>query len=311
MRGDLEADVKTLSAGDLEARFVPAAGMVGASLRHRGRELLGLRSGIEAYRARGATFGIPLLHPWANRLGGFAYSVGGETVALDARWPRVRTEEHGLPIHGLLAAYPGWEVTAQTGATLSAVLDFAADPELLDAFPFPHTLTLDVALTPDALTIATTLTPTGDRAVPIAFGFHPYLALPDVAREDLVLRHGAITHLLLDGGLPTGVRQPVAARDAPLGDATYDDLFGDLGPDPAATLAGGGRELTVRFLEGYTHLQLFAPPGTTSVAIEPMTAPTDALRSGDGLRFARPGEPFRATFSIAVRDLAHQDAPGR
>jgi aldose 1-epimerase len=300
MRGDLEADVKTLRAGDLEARFVPSAGMVGASLRLRGRELLGLRSGLDAYRARGATFGIPLLHPWANRLGGFAYALDGVTVALDAASPLVRTEEHGLPIHGLLAAYPGWEVMGQTDATLSAVLDFAADPELLGAFPFPHTLAMEVALTPQALTIAVTLTPTGDRAVPVAFGFHPYLTLPDVAREHLVLRHGAMTHLLLDGGLPTGARAPVAARDAPLGDATYDDLFSDLGPQPAVTLTGDDRELTVRFLDGYTHLQLFAPPGSTFVAIEPMTAPTDALRSGDGLRVV--SEPFRATFTVDLSE---------
>lgn len=296
----MQADVKTLRAGDLEARFVPSAGMVGASLRHRGRELLGQRGGIEAYRARGATFGIPLLHPWANRLSAFSYTVEGATIALDAASPRVRTEEHGLPIHGLVAAHAGWAVTAQTAATLSAVLDFAADPELLAAFPFPHTLGLDVALTPAALSIATTLTPTADRAVPVAFGFHPYLTLPDAAREEVVLCHGAMTHLLLDGGLPTGARAPVAPRDAPLGDATYDDLFGDLGPEPTVTLAGGERELTVRFLAGYTHLQLFAPPGSASVAVEPMTAPTDALRSGDGLRFARPGEPFRAAFAIEV-----------
>ena len=40
------------------------------SLTHRGEELLGQRGGLPAYRERGATFGIPLLHPWANRLDG-------------------------------------------------------------------------------------------------------------------------------------------------------------------------------------------------------------------------------------------------
>ena len=31
-----------------------------------------------------------------------------------------------------------------------------------------------------------------------------------------------------------------------------------------------------------------------------MTTPTNALVSRDGLRFAKPGEPFRAAFTIAV-----------
>ena len=52
----------------------------------------------------------------------------------------------------------------------------------------------------------------------------------------------------------------------------------------------------MRFVEGYTHLQLFTPPGRPVVAIEPMTAPTDALRSGDGLRLAT--APFRAAFEL-------------
>jgi galactose mutarotase-like enzyme len=295
-------DVITLRSGDLEARFVPSAGMVGASLRLGGRELLGLRSGVDGYRTRGSTFGIPLLHPWANRLGGFSYTVDGVTVALDAASPRLHTEEHGLPCHGLLAAYPGWTVVEASGTAARAELDFAADPELLDAFPFPHRLAIEVALEPERLTVATTLTPTGDRPVPVAFGFHPYLALPDVAREELVLRHGPMTRLRLgDRKLPTGEREPVAARDAPLGDETLDDLYTDLGPDPAVTLAGDDREVTVRFLAGYTHLQLYAPPGTTTVAIEPMTAPADALRSGDGLRRAQPGGPFEAVFAIEVR----------
>jgi galactose mutarotase-like enzyme len=294
----MAADIRTLRAGDLQARWAPAVGMVGVSLRHRGRELLGRRGGLDAYMSRGATFGIPLLHPWANRLGGFAYRAAGTEVAIDGASPRIRTEEHGLPIHGLLAAYPGWRVVAAGEAALGAELDFH-HADLLAAFPFPHRLRIDVALEPERLTVTTMLTPAGDRPVPIAFGFHPYLTLPGVAREDVVLRTPAMTHLALDErGLPTGDREPSAARDAPLGETTYDDLFTELA-DPAATVAGGGREVTVRLIEGYTHLQLFAPPGTPTVAIEPMTAPTDALRSGDALRVVT--EPFRAAFAIEVR----------
>ena len=56
------------SDGDgLEATFVPSAGMVGCSLRHRGEELLGQRGGLRTYIEERSTMGIPLLHPWANR----------------------------------------------------------------------------------------------------------------------------------------------------------------------------------------------------------------------------------------------------
>ena len=39
----------TLSAGSLEARFAPALGMAGVSLRHDGHELLDRRAGLVAF----------------------------------------------------------------------------------------------------------------------------------------------------------------------------------------------------------------------------------------------------------------------
>jgi aldose 1-epimerase len=298
----MSLDVVTLRADGLTSRWVPSVGMVGVSLFHQGRELLGQRRGLNAYADQGSTFGIPLLHPWANRLGGFAYAQQGIDVTLDASSPHVRTEEHGLPIHGLLAAAPGWTVRGAGATTLSA--DFAFDDAgLLQLFPFPHRLSLDIVQEADRLTVTTTLTPTGDRPVPVAFGFHPYLTIPGVAREELVLRTPAMTRLGLDArGLPDGGRAPHGPRDAPLGATTYDDLFTDLGDAPAFALTGGGREITMRFVEGYTHLQLFAPPRSPVIAIEPMTAPTDALRTGEGLRSVT--EPFRATFAIEVHGPA-------
>jgi aldose 1-epimerase len=293
----MASDVVTLRAGAWTSRWVPSVGMVGVSLFGAGRELLGQLGGLDAYATRGSSFGIPLLHPWANRLGGFTYSAAGRDVALDAGLKRLRVDGHGLPIHGVLAAYKGWEVCEVGAQTLVAELDFGADPELLAAFPFPHRLRLEIEQTARHLAVATTLTPTGDQPVPVSFGFHPYLTLPGVARDALVLRAPAMTRIVTDGrGIPTGEREPVAARRSAIGDAELDDHFCDLGGAPEFTLAGGGHELTMRLIEGYTHLQLFTTPGRPVVAIEPMTAATDALRSGDGLRLAT--EPFRAAFEL-------------
>src|SRR5206468_3684204 len=64
----LSAMAITLEAGNLRATFAPEAGLVCCSLRDGDDELLGLRGGLEAWRERGKTMGIPFLHPWANRL---------------------------------------------------------------------------------------------------------------------------------------------------------------------------------------------------------------------------------------------------
>jgi galactose mutarotase-like enzyme len=286
-----------LRAGDLDAHFVPSAGMVGTSLRHRGVEVLGRLRGFQAYTERGFAAGIPLLHPFANRLGGFTYTAGGPMVALDAGMPLLCTEEHGLPIHGFVAAHPGWRVVAQDEQSVTAELDYGADRELLAGFPFPHRLRLEATLDPRALTVALTLIPGGQHAVPIAFGLHPYLAVPGdraAARVTIPAR----TRLVPDvRGLPSGEREPVEPWSGALADRSFDDLFTDLTGEPF-TLTTEERVVAVRFLEGFEYAQVFAPAGQRLVCFEPMTAPADALRSGDGLRLVT--EPFTARFAIEV-----------
>src|SRR5215468_1223167 len=80
-------------AGGVEAVFVPRAGMVGCSLRHRGEELLGQRAGLEAYVAQRKTMGIPLLYPWANRVGSRRFTVAGSEVVIDPALTPLRFDD--------------------------------------------------------------------------------------------------------------------------------------------------------------------------------------------------------------------------
>jgi aldose 1-epimerase len=298
--GDLGILELTAPEGDLVARFATRAGMVGCSLAHHGAELLGLRAGLDAYVSAGKTFGIPLLYPWANRLGAWSYAVAGREVELDRDSPLLRTDEHGLPIHGALAASPLWRSQAASPSRLEAELDFAAHPELLAVFPFPHRLELAIELEAGRLTITTTVVAGADGPVPLSFGFHPYLAPPDAARADWRVDLPGRTHLMLDDrGLPTGATREQPAEAFALGERTFDDLFALPGP-ARFSVAAAGRRITVEMVSGYPYAQVFAPAGQSLVCFEPMTAPVDALRSHDGLRFAPAGQAAHATFSIAV-----------
>jgi galactose mutarotase-like enzyme len=289
-----------LSSGELEAVFVPGAGMVGRSLCHGGEELLGQRGGLDAYVAQGRTFGIPVLYPWANRLGARRFAVAGREVVLDPETMPVRVDR-GLPIHGLLAAARGWSVEDHDAARLRAAFDFAAQPALLAAFPFPHRLVLEVALSGATLTITSTVHATGEVPVPVAFGFHPYLQIPGVERAQWEIEVPVHERIVLDDRkLPTGAREAVEVESGALGERTFDD--GYLAPSGGApfVLAGGGRRIELAFGDGFRFAQVFAPEEEDVVAYEPMAAPTNALVSGDDLGFVAPGEAWSAAFSITV-----------
>jgi galactose mutarotase-like enzyme len=288
-----------LTNGDLAATFVPRLGMVGASLEHRGDELLGQRNGLPAYEAKGSTMGIPLLYPWANRLSGLRYEAAGKDVEIDPDSPLVRRDANGLPIHGLLAANPYWQITETAGA-LHASLDCGAQPEVLEAFPFPHELRLDIDLDAGSLRITTTVNAGAGSPVPISFGFHPYLTLPNVPREQWNVELPVTEHLLLDDkGIPTGETRPIDPSAGPLEDRTFDDAY--TGITGAFAVQGGGHRIAVTFESGYPFAQVYAPEGQAMICFEPMTAPTDALATG-AAPIVEPGETFTASFRIAVTD---------
>jgi len=287
-------------SSSVAAQFVPDGGMIGTSLTDSGVELLGQRRGLDAYLSAGKTMGIPILYPWANRLGSNTYTAENVTVTLTPGENGVRPDPNGLPIHGVLAAYPGWRVTAESANELRADLDFGTDPRLLASFPYPHVLAVTVRLAERTLTVRTMVTATGDAAVPLCFGFHPYLRLPDVARGEWIIETPPLRHLSLDErGLPTGDTSEQPAEAEPLGDKAFDDAYDQVNDGAVFAVFGGGRRVEVHFEQGYPATQIFAPHAEDVVCFEPMTAPTDALRRG-GYRCARPGEPAVTQFCIRV-----------
>jgi len=291
-----------LVVGDLAAVFLPDRGMLGASLQHRGEEILRRVDDLEQSAAKGSTAGIPLLHPWANRLSAPRYLAAGREVVLDPRSPLLHLDEHGLPMHGVPWAQLAWEVNEAAPDRLTARLDWSR-PELLAVFPFPHCLWFEATLRADGLTIRTTLTAGREGPVPVSFGFHPYFGLPGVPRAQWRLSLPTMQRLVLDrNGIPTGEHKAFEGFDGPLGDAVFDDGFARHAGTEGFTLAGGGRRVTVECLSGYAFAQIFAPAGKDFVALEPMTAPTSALTTGRNLALAGPGEQFSAAFRIQVDD---------
>ena len=262
------------SPAGLTATYVPTAGMVCASLTHHGDELLGQRQGLGAYAVHGSTMGIPLLHPWANRLARMGYRAGDAVVEFPPGSPIVHDVGDGLPIHGLLAGCPDWRVTGRTAdaeaARIEAELDVGGLPDVLALFPFPHQIRLAATLQGRSLTVTTTVRATGPVAVPIAFGYHPYFRLPGVPRPRWEVTLPVRRRMRLDARhLPTGEVEMVHIPPGPLGERTYDDLFVELDPEPTFRLAGGGRTISVVFGEGYHVAVIYAPATTTSSASSP------------------------------------------
>src|SRR5271165_5065023 len=273
MSGDLSTAIELSDGGDLQASFVPGAGMICCSLRHRGQELLAQNSEVDAYAAEGRTMGIPLLYPWANRLAGFEYEVASRKVAVPHDPSRIAVDERGLPIHGVIGGRMPWEPAAAPAGearSLAARLSWSeARPELFEVFPFRHDLVYEARMDDGRLEIELTV----------------MRALAVDAQQ-----------------IPTGSAREQGRQRFELADRVFDDGFDGVAEPAAFAACAADRAIRLELIEGYPCGQVFAPAGGQFICFEPMTAPANALRSGTGLRLLEPGGRFRARFSVGVAD---------
>ena len=134
---------------------------------------------------------------------------------------------------------------------------------------------------------------TGDT--PVSFGWHPFLSLPGVPREQWRVTLGSRRRIALDDRLlPAGGSDAWAPPPFELGDGHFDESLTDV--EGGFVLEGGGRRVEVEFREGAPHAQFFAPSSEPVACFEPMAAPVDALVTGEGLPWA----PWRMRFEIRV-----------
>ena len=270
----LETTVLRDEASALEATFVPGAGMLCSSLRHRGEELLAQNAGVAAYAQEGKTMGIPLLYPWANRLAASTTASPGAACAVPHDLARVRVDQNGLPIHGVVPGLMAWELTPaedrdrQSGRRGGALELERRAAELFEVFPFRHELRYAAALRGGRLEIEVTVDACGDDPVPLSFGFHPYLSPPGAARERLLVELPAMRHLELDAQqIPIAPGQALAAQRFELGEREFDDGFDQVAQPAHFSVAGAGRRLELTFGRAIHMPRCMRPaPGSSSAS---------------------------------------------
>ena len=260
-----------------------------------------------------------LLAPWPNRLGDGRFSWNGK-----AYQTAVTEVTRSNAIHGLVR-WVNWILpepetlhspwTPGTPAEhLSVSHRFYPQP----GWPWGLDLRVAYRLGAEGLEVRTWATNLSEEACPIGIGWHPYIRASGGLVDDMLLTVPAATAYLCDDrGLPTG---RIAVGDVGLdfrtgrqvGPIRLDTAFTDLdrqvdGRAVVEMVSPDGTKVKLWMSKEFTHLMLYT--GDTiaeesrrrrSLAVEPMTAAPDMLRSGDGRQVLEPGGTFEAAWGIKV-----------
>jgi aldose 1-epimerase len=247
-----------------------------------------------------------VLIPWPNRLEDGSYE-------FDRRRNQLPLSEAGArnAIHGLVQWAP-WTVLAEEPGRAVAAHVLHPQP----GYPYTLALRIDYTLSGSGLRVETTATNIGSDACPYGAGAHPYLTVGTATVDPVVLRIPARTVIIGDErGLPVERRAVEGTaydfRAAhPIGATVLDSAYTDLERDEDGLVRvvlldpDTSRGLTLWADETHGYLMVFSGDplpdvARRSLAVEPMTCPANAFRTGEGLIRLEPGESFTSAWGIA------------
>jgi aldose 1-epimerase len=246
-----------------------------------------------------------VLIPWPNRIRDGSYTFDGERHQL----PIDDVDEQDA-IHGLVR-WSSWTVAEREPHRVVMAHRLHARP----GYPFSLQLGIEYRLSDEGLRVRTTATNRGTAPCPFGSGAHPYLTVGAETVDSVTLRAPGSTVLRSDGrGIPVGAESVEGTecdfrRPRPIGGTRLDNAFTDLERDEdglarvALRNPRDGRSLTLWVDESYPYLMLFTGDplpdvARRSLAVEPMTCPPDAFRSGEDLIRLEPGASFTSTWGI-------------
>ena len=291
----------TIVAGDQQAVVVEVGGGL-RSYSAGGRELVdGYRPDEMSSSSRGQ-----VLIPWPNRLQDGIYEFDGRHHQLPLNEP----ERHNA-IHGLVR-WAAWTVVEREPHR--AVMEHVLYPQ--PGYPFSLRIRIEYRLSHSGLQVRTTAANIGSEACPYGSGAHPYLTLGTATIDRLTLRVPARTVLQSDErGLPIRTEAVEGTeynfrKPRRIGSIALDHAFTNLERDQDGLARVELRDpdhktqVSLWVDQSYSYLMLFSGDPLPNVrrrslAVEPMTCPPNAFRTGDALVRLESGSSLTSTWGIA------------
>lgn len=269
-----------------------------------------------------------VLAPWPNRTADGVFAHDGVLHRLDITEPARATAIHGFV--GQMA----WHVADQGEDFVALELSTGLRP----GWPWPLYMRVTWSLDAnEGLRAAFAVRNTGDASCPFGLGWHPYLSALGAPLDDCVLHLSADANLPLDSvrNLPAGPEIPACwvLPDLETGQRMagvwLDHCFGPMPEDHRSFGCLGPAMKAFDAADGYSEARLLNPDGDgvrlwagedfewfqvftadparregypgvgRALAVEPMTCPPDALRSGKDLIRLQAGEERRFECGIS------------
>ena len=252
-----------------------------------------------------------VLIPFPGRVRNGRYIFDGQTYQMP-----LNDKEGPNAIHGFLRLV-GWETVEQREHAVTFAATLRADEH--PSYPFSLRATVTYVLHDQGMTCRFMIQNIGDRAAPVAAGFHPYFTVGSPFIDADLLQVPMAATLECENLLPTGRILPVDGtaydfrQPRPIGDTAFNTCYLNPLRDPDGLLRlrliapNATRAVTVWMDGAFNYVVLYSgdplPPThrRRALAIEPMTCASDAFNHPEwGLTVLAPATTLAGSWGVTV-----------
>jgi aldose 1-epimerase len=298
-----------------EVTILPGIGNMVYQMKVNGKDVLRTPTGTLAeFKVKPGMTGIPLLWPWANRIDHNGYFVNNKEYALNLGLGNVRLDGNKKPLHGLLGTSSAWKVVSckadGKSAEVTSRLEYWKYPDLMEQFPFAHTIEITYRLKEGVLQVETMIHNLAAEPMPVAIGFHSFYRVNDAPPDQWKIHLGARDQLVLSKEvIPTGERINVQAKypdPLPLKGVKFDDVFTNMMRDAKGLgefwIQGKAEKVSVIYGPKYD-VAVVVAADRDNVVMEAMSAITNAFNMAHegtykDLQMVAPDGQWRESFWV-------------
>lgn len=236
------------------------------------------------------------LFPWGNRVRNGQFTYEGTTHQLALNEVNLQNALHGFVY---LSPFKIMEATVVDDVAI-LVLRYTYKGGYF-GYPFPFTLDVTHSFsTGNGLTISYIITNIGTTTMPTSLGWHPYFQFEGEKVDDLLLTIPSTHQYQSDSQMiPVGRAERQFGEAISLSNVSLDTIFA---LEPSADkheiiLHSPAKDVSIHLWQDaaanqFNYSIVYTPDSRDRIAIEPMTAPTDALNSGENLLEIKAGEEY-------------------
>ncbi|OUR94574.1 hypothetical protein A9Q87_02765 [Flavobacteriales bacterium 34_180_T64] len=240
------------------------------------------------------SYASSILFPFVNRVKNGTYTFKRKRYVLD-----LNQKEENNALHGLVFNKEFKIFKKETSDILASVILEYDETQEVKGFPYQYSIRLTYTLRGHTVIVTVSVMNKSSNPFPFNVGWHPYFFSSDLFNSYLSFKSDrklSFNEVMI----PVKIKNIILDKELQIKDRQFDDCYilntncvGFRTPDYKIKISSTSDE---------NYLQVFTPDKENTIAIEPITGPSDSFNNKLGLQVLNTNETYRVSWTIKLLD---------